>query len=530
MGKPTSFDREATAIAITHDAGSTQTTVPGAYRHMLVPPILPRRQRPLGPSGAVLIALTLGGCASFTPDAGLGPAQSVAFTELGKDISKATNEAEAIGTQARVEQLLRRPLTPESAVQIALLKNRGLQASFNDLGVSEAQFVQATLPPVPRVSLSSASGDFSIEITRQVVVSLFQLATLPVRTAVAERRFQSAQYRAAEAVVRLAAEAQRQYYRTVAANQSVGFLEQALASAESASILAKSLGETGALNKLEQAREHAFYTELGAQLAKARVQQRVEREKLIRQLGLWGRDIDFKLPGSLPPLPGRLVSGKALEAQALEKRVDLRMSRLDLEALAGQFGLTTTTGFVSAFDIGYSDDYERSKVFRVNESGGIDVERDKTFRRGVTADLTIPIYDFGQTAVRGAKEAYLGAANRLAQRAVNARSQVREAYLRYRGNYDIARHYQTTVLPLRKTIQDQALLQYSGMLIDVTTLIVDARARILSNIQAIEARRDFWIASTDLRAAIVGGVAGAEAEANGEAGAASPSLASATPD
>ena len=477
-----------------------------------------------------LLAVSLGGCAGFTPDAGLGPARAVALTELGKDVSKTTNEADAVDAQGRAEQLLRRPLTPESAVQIALLKNRGLQAAFNDLGVSEAQFVQATLPPVPRLSLSSASGDFSIEITRQVVVSLFQLATLPARTAFAERRFQSAQYRAAEAVVRLAAETQRQYYRTVAANQSVGFLEQALASAESASILAKSLGETGALNKLEQAREHAFYVELGAQGAKARVQQRVEREKLIRQLGLWGRDVDFKLPGSLPPLPSRLAAGSALEAQALEKRVDLRMSRLDLEALAGQYGLTQASGFVSAFDVGYTEDYERSKSFSVNEAGGVDVTRDKTLRRGIALDLTIPIYDFGQTAVVGAREAYFGAANRLAQRAVNARSQVREAYLRYRGNYDIARHYQTTVLPLRKTIQDQALLQYSGMLIDVTTLIVDARARILSNIQAIEARRDFWIASTDLKAAIIGGVAGAEAEANGEAGAASPSLASATPD
>ena len=82
---------------------------------------------------------------------------------------------------------------------------------------------------------------------------------------------------------------------------------------------------------------------------------------------------------------------------------------------------------------------------------------------------------------------------------------MREAYQRYRGQYDITRHYQGSVLPLRKTILDQSLLQYSGMLIDVTTLIIDARARILSNIQAIEAQRDFWIAATDLKAATVGG-------------------------
>jgi outer membrane protein TolC len=488
---------------------------------------MPRHIHPLASTACVsALAALLGACASFSPDAGLGPATSVAFAELGKDVAKVSTEADAGNVQGRVDALMRRPLTADGAVQIALLKNRGLQAAFNDLGVSEAQYVQATLPPVPRLSLSNQGGDFSIEVTRSAVVSLIELATLPARAAVAEKRFQSAQYRAAEAVVRLAADTRRQFFTTVAANQSVGFLEQALASAESASTLATSLGETGALNKLEQAREHAFYVELGAQLAKARVEQRVEREKLVRQLGLWGRELDFKLPGSLPPLPGRLPPGKTLEAQALEKRVDLRMARLDLEALTGQYGLTSVSGFINAAEIGYGDDFERTKSFRTTDAG-VEVDREKTFRRGVSLDLTIPIYDFGQTAVRGAKEAYLAAANRLAQRAVNARSQVREAYLRYRGNYDIARHYQSTVLPLRKTIQDQALLQYSGMLIDVAQLIVDARARILSNIQAIEARRDFWIAATDLKAAVIGGVADSGA---GEASSPAPSLASATPD
>ncbi|WP_315986567.1 hypothetical protein [Microvirga sp. Mcv34] len=108
-----------------------------------------------------------------------------------------------------------------------------------------------------------------------------------------------------------------------------------------------------------------------------------------------------------------------------------------------------------------------------------------------------------------------GAANRLAEQAVNARSEAREAYLRYRGNYDLARPYQTWVLPLRQTIQEQAQLQYSGMLVDLTQLIIDARTRILSNVDAINARRDFWIAATDLKAALVGGLSGG-GEAGGE--------------
>src|SRR5215211_2081302 len=267
--------------------------------------------------GATALVLALGGCASFTPDAGLGPATRITQAELNKDVVKVSDEAVAATTQDRAEALLRRPLTPDSAVQIAILKNRGLQAAFNELGVAEAVYVKATLPPAPRFSASRLAGSFELEIERQILLGLFELATLPQRAVIAEQRFRAAQFRTAEAVLRLAAETRRQYYRTVAANQQVSFLQQALATAETASELAKQLGETGALNKLEQAREHTFYQETAAQLARARIEQKVERERLIRQLGLWGRDIDFRLPTALPPLPSRLASGRDIERRAL---------------------------------------------------------------------------------------------------------------------------------------------------------------------------------------------------------------------
>jgi outer membrane protein TolC len=481
-------------------------------------------------AGLVGLGLLLGGCASFSPDGGLSVARNYASLELKKDIVKVNDEGIALTAEAGVEQLLRRPLTADSAVQIALLKNRGLQAAFNDLGVSEAQFVQATLPPAPRFTITQYGAGFNTDIESAVLVSLLDLATLPIRAEIARQRFRADQYRAAEQMLRLAGEARRQFYRTVSANQSVAYLEQALASSESASTLAKQLGETGALNKLEQAREQAFYSELGAQLGKARVQQRAERERFIRLLGLWGREIEFKLPNGLPVLPRRLVTAPQIEAEALKKRADVQAARFELQSLVGQFGLNQASAFISVFDVGFTNQYTRSSS---SESGGqasIAPKPTSSSLNGYSLDFVIPIYDFGTTAIRGAKEAYFGAANRLAERAVNARSEVREAYERYRGQYDITRHYQGSVLPLRKTILDQSLLQYSGMLIDVTTLIIDARARILSNIQAIEAQRDFWIAATDLKAAVVGGGFSAD-NFGGEAAGGNPgtSLAVATP-
>ena len=451
------------------------------------------------------MVMGLGGCANFSPDAGMTVARTTAAADLGARVEKVTSDAAALSAREQVSRLVRATLTPDSAVQVALLGNRGLQASFNDLGRSEADFVQATLPPVPRFTFARLTGPGELDLTYQIVGSLFELATLPTRRGIAETRFRAAQNRAAEQVLTLAAETRRQFFRTVAANQTTGFLEQALGSASAASALAQQLGETGALNKLEQAREHAFTAELGAQLARARIQQRIEREALVRQLGLWGNDLGFKLPGSLPPLPKALQSAAGLEAEALSRRIDLKVARADLTALAGEYGLGVATRFVSALDLAFVSNPETTVRAGTGPDGSATVVRETIERRGPSVDFAIPIYDFGATAVRGARETYLAAANRLAARAVNARSEVREAYLRTRGTYDLTRHYQSTVLPLNKTIQDQALLQYSGMLVDVTQLIIDARTRILSNVQAIEAQRDFWIAATDLKAAIIGG-------------------------
>jgi outer membrane protein TolC len=112
---------------------------------------------------------------------------------------------------------------------------------------------------------------------------------------------------------------------------------------------------------------------------------------------------------------------------------------------------------------------------------------------------------FGEVRARQAEQIYMRALNRLAEKAVNVRSEARDAYRVYRSTYDIASHYRREILPLRKIISDETLLRYNANLIDVSTLLAEARQRILATAAAIEAKRDFWLAKTDLLVAIVGG-------------------------
>ena len=115
-------------------------------------------------------AALLGGCASFSADGGMGTIQSATYADIGKDVVKAPDDQTALTAKARVAQLLRKPLTADTAVQIALLNNRGLQAAFNELGMAEAQMVAASLPPNPRLGISKLSGRFEVEIERQIDV------------------------------------------------------------------------------------------------------------------------------------------------------------------------------------------------------------------------------------------------------------------------------------------------------------------------------------------------------------------------
>lgn len=451
------------------------------------------------------LALALGGCVTAGPEAGLGAVDAVARAELGQRAVKIATEAEANDAQAGVAAALRRPLTADAAVGVALASNRGLQAAYNELGMSEAAFLQASLPPNPKIGISRLGGGLELELERSLLVSLYGLVTLPARRDIAGDGLRAAQMRAAQATLKLATDVRRQYYRAVAANQQVATLQQAKITTDAAADLARKLGETGGMNKLDQARDYALAAELDNQLARARLQQRLERERLIRLLGLWGSAADIRLPATLPPLPRGLRPARDVEAQAIARRVDLQASRLDLEALSKSLGLTQATRFTTDIELAGTSKYERTKSVDANG----DIEKDKLKRRGLGLELEIPLFDFGQARVMDAEQRYMRAANLLAEKAVNVRSEAREAYLAYRGTYDIARHYEGTILPLRKQIQDEALLQYSGMLVDVTSLIADVRGRIMAQGQAIDARRDFWIADAELRAALAGGGAGA---------------------
>lgn len=437
--------------------------------------------------------LLLSGCAPFSPDGGMALVADVTGETIKKDVVAVRNTDDAERASGDVQRPLKRSLTLDSAVQIALLNNKGLQAAYNGLALAEADRVQDSLPPNPTFSISRIAGNGASEIERQVVGDILALATLPFRSEIAHTRFRQAQLRAALETLRLAADTRRAYIRALAANDMVGLLTDAKSMAESTAKLASKLGETGSLNKLDQAREQVFYAETTAELASARQEAASARERLIRLLGLWGSDLGFRVPDRLPVLPRQPRALPGIEVDAVTHRIDLQIARIELDTLAKSLDLTQATRFVTLLDVAGIDRKTR------------DPEGAPFRERGFDIQFQIPIFDGGEVRVRQASETYNQAFNRLTEKAINVRSEARDAYRVYRSTYDIAAHYQREVLPLRKIITEEMQLRFSSMQIDVFALLTEARQRIASQRAAIDAKRDFWLAQSELLTAVNGG-------------------------
>lgn len=454
--------------------------------------------------------LVLGGCAGFSTDGGLDAVSSLTAERIGQDLRLERGAGADTSAGAALDALLAQPLSADAAVRVALLNNRGLRASLAQLGVAEADLVQAGRLVNPGFAFGRMSGHGETEIERSVMFDLAGLLTMPLRRDIEARRFESAKLLAAIEAVRLAADTRKAYFRAVAAAESVRYAEQVREAAQASAELAQRMARVGNLSALDGAREQAFSAEATAQLARARHNANATREQLARLMGVWGPHTAFRLPERLPELPAAPRDAANIESLAMQQRLDVRLAKLETEATARALGLSKATGFVNVLHAGYAN-ASKSGAPREN---------------GYEIELALPLFDWGGARVAKAEALYMQSVHRTADTAINARSQVREAYSAYRTSYDLARHYRDEIVPLRKKISDETLLRYNGMLMSVFELLADARAQIGGVNAAIEAQRDFWLADTELQAALNGSGSGAGV-AVGMAGAAESSASAA---
>ena len=449
---------------------------------------------------AIGVVLVSAGCASTAIDDNFTEARDRTRQSVAADVRWLTSGESLRQAQVDVDALLSHPLDVEGAVRIALAYSPALQAMLYDAAAKSAAATQSARLPNPVFAferLSRGRGDArELEITRTVSLALLDVLFLPTRLRLAEAQQRAIRLDLAGTVVDAAIDARRAWVEAVAAQQSLQYVEQVKAAADASAELARRMLAAGNFSRLQRAREQAFAADAVARLARARQATRESREALVRILGLDARQATaLVLPDRLPDLPSTVRDEAPVLQAAMDQRLDVQAARANLSLVAREQGLSRITSVVNGLELG---------LVSLSETG------EGTYK-GFDVDLPLPIFDFGDARRAQAQALYMAALQRTAQLAVDAGSQVRERHGAYRTAHDLARHYRDEIVPLRRTISEENLLRYNGMLIGVFELLADAREQIATVSEAIEAQRDFWLADAALNAALIGRPIGSRA-------------------
>jgi hypothetical protein len=136
-----------------------------------------------------LSLLALSGCASFSPDGGFDRVASLTRERTGIAPIPLRDAEAANAARTRSTELLQQALTPDAAVEIALLNHRGLRASFAELGIAEADLVRAGRLHNPSLRFGRLAGGGNVEIDRAVIFDVLGLLAMPTASRIERDRF-----------------------------------------------------------------------------------------------------------------------------------------------------------------------------------------------------------------------------------------------------------------------------------------------------------------------------------------------------
>ncbi len=392
------------------------------------------------------------------------------------------------GTQAVLNDLLKQPLTADSAVQIALLNNPSLQAVLESWGVAKADFNTARLPEKPVFGASvrfpkEDEPDNNVEFT--VEQDFLSFVLFPLRSNLAGAELHKAELQITETVLNLAFEVKTAFYEAQGSAAVFSMRQRILEQADASRALAQKQLEAGNINDLANANEQSLYHDQKLELMKAEAELSVKRENLNRLLGFGGEEISWQIKDELPEISASEPSLEELFTLGLSKRPDLLIVRKEAEALGHEVALQRL-GMLG------------------HPSAGLSTEKDVSGGRvtGPMVKTEVPVYDLGQTGISRAGARRKEAELRLKALENEARSEIRQARDRLVAMRALTEEYKGSVIPVREKISEETQKHYNYMLLGNYDLIHAKQDEILAHQQYLEALRQYWIARAAVEKAV----------------------------
>lgn len=402
-----------------------------------------------------------------------------------KQMADREKTAEAVG------QLLRKPLTVASAVQIALMNNQELQAAYGEVGIGQADVIDAVTIPNPSVDFDVEFPVAGASLSRYgwvVAQDFVQLLMAPLKKRIAEAELQTLKLRLADQTLQLTTDVKVAYFSCQADQQLLSQLKVIQEANAAALELSQKQFEAGNITEFVLLQAQSTYSQGRLDVANAEADLRSEREVLNRLLGLWGADTNWQIKADLPAVPDAAISTERLESLAVAQRLDLRAAYNDFANSITALGLTKS--------------YRALPALKMGVSGERDI--DGALNLGPSLSFEIPIFNQGQSRIaRGEAQARIKE-SKLEALAVNIRSQVREFRDKLISLSESAKFYQTDILPTRSKMLKAAFLEYNAMTLSPYTLYQTKSEEANSERNYINTVRDYWITRTELERAVGG--------------------------
>ena len=449
-------------------------------------------------SSPSLIALPLllfagTGCGSVSKSAGHTEVNQIVQERIGLPTRWDQGSPDDRQVASWLDQSLRGGLTRERAVAIALLNNPALQDAYEQLGVSQADMVQAGLLSNPSFGghVEFATNGSSRDVQFSLVQNFLDLFVLPARKRIAREQFEADILRVAHQALETAAEVSKEVVATEAAARLVQFRQAVVDATLGTATLADKQLAAGNVNELQAASEQVAHAESTLALVRERIELLRHHERLNRLLGLSGPRADWTLAEELPAPPDppeRDPSLDHLETLAITRRLDVDAARKQRLLMAHALDLARSTRLFGLIEV------------------GVDVHQFPDGPRvfGPSLVLELPIFDQRQALIARLEAQERQADRRLTAVSITARSEVRLGQAELLAARQMVDQYRQVVLPLRSRIVGQAQLHYNGMLIGLPQLLLLKQDEVESQARYIAAVRDYWVARADLERAVGG--------------------------
>jgi len=433
----------------------------------------------------------VGACAHVPARDGLGEAgRAVASRTPFRATWHALDPSDSL-VETRVRRVLTGEVTVDTAIQVALLRNRAMQATFEEIGIAQADVWQASL-----LSNPVASGDVLVArsagrplIIGSLVLPFVEALQRPLRARVATSALAATEFRVADAVIDLVAQVRVTYADAQATTQQVELWEQVVAVTDARAQAAVAIHAVGNVSDLALAREQEAAADARVSLARAVETRDVVHAELRRVMGVVDEDTWHTTP-RLPDPDTSSLSVADLTRIARSRRLDLRARQQDVETLARRLGFTRRFALLADGTIGLT--YER--------------EPDGAFAGGGLS-LPIPLFDRGKARIARARAELRQAVALHDAMVVDVTAEVRSRVARLTGARARALHLRRSVLPLRGRIVAETQRFVNAMQETVFTLLVARQSEIDAGQAYIEALREYWTARAALERSVGGSFA-----------------------